>query len=196
MPDMKTLTIGAKTYDIIDDEAVHSAGGVSEAVVWADATATTPEFQLQSKHTNGQELALRIQDNGWMTLYKLTTADDWSTSTTLFDIPFRTITPSISMSTTTGTLNSVNARRFGNVVQILLSVKNSSAIGNNGNIYQGTISQSALRPVLEIENTNYYGAIPIFGWITTGGVVTIRNESSSSLPANTNVTLAFTYLIA
>lgn len=91
MPTMKNLIVGNNTYNIIDDEAIHSAGGVNEGVFWADATATTPEFQIQSKHTNGQELSLKVQDNGWLTLYKLTTADDWTTATTLFDVNMKNV---------------------------------------------------------------------------------------------------------
>lgn len=179
------------------EEAVRSAGGVSEAVVWADATATTPEFQLQSKHTNGQELALRIQDNGWMTLYKLTTADDWSTSTTLFDIPFKTITPSISITDSTGTSSNITVKRFGNVVHLTLKVKNSTATTNNAMIYAGTIATTALRPAALIQNSfSHGGGVHMNGWITTAGGINVRHMGTSSLAANQNVDISFVYLIA
>lgn len=190
---MKNLIVGSNTYNIIDDEAVHSAGGVSEGVFWADATATTPEFQIQSKHTNGQELSLRVQNNGWLTLYKLTTADDWSTSTTLFDVPFTTITPSISISTTTGTLNSTSIRRFGNVVQLTINVKNSSAIAAGGLLYKGTISTTSLRPKIVATGGGRNAARHGIGAISTAGVIEIYVSTAWS--ANAAADFSFTYLI-
>ena len=193
MADIKNLIVGNTTYNIIDDEAIHSAGGVNEGVFWADATATTPEFQIQSKHTNGQELSFRVQDNGWLTLYKLTTADDWSTSTTLFDIPLTTITPTISISSATGVLNSTNIRRFGNVVQLTINVKNSSAIAAGGLLYKGTISTTSLRPKIVVTGGGRNAARHGIGTISTSGVIEIYVSTAWS--ANAAADFSFTYLI-
>ena len=193
MPDMKTVTIGSNTYTIVDDSAIHGIGGVVDGRFWADATATGSTFSVQSIHTNGKELSLTVQDNGWITLQSLTTADDWSTVSTVTDIPLVTMTPTISISSTTGTLNSSNIKRFGNVVQLTINVKNSSAIAAGGLLYKGTISTTSLRPKIVATGGGRNASRHGIGTISTAGVIEIYVSTAWS--ANAAADFSFTYLI-
>lgn len=106
-------------------------------------------------------------------------------------------TPSISISTTTGTLDSYNVRQWGKVVQLTLYVKKQSYdTPAGGDIYEGTINTASLRPTISTRGNGYYGHIPIAGAISYEGVIQVRNISSSTaLNKNTVVAVNFIYLI-
>ena len=106
-------------------------------------------------------------------------------------------TPTISITQTSsdvGTRESTTIKRFANVVQLLLKVKNSSSVADGGDIYTATISTTALRPAVSARGSGYYGARAIIGSIGTDGAITIR-LSGASLSANTSVHCGFTYLV-
>lgn len=133
-------------------------------------------------------------------------AVDWNgnlTCGTVNGVNVTSIAPSVSSTTATrgsaASTISVNAvRKYGKVVQITLGgIKLASALSSGST--SGTIATvpSGYRPT-----TNVYGAIGSTGAhagsyarITTAGVVTIRNSSSSSIATSAELCLTITYII-
>ena len=107
-------------------------------------------------------------------------------------------TPSISISTSTGTLVTTNIRKQGNVVQLRLTVRNSSSVAAGGNVFTGTISTTALRPVIGVTGGGFYGSHAINGTIGADGGITIRNASSTavSITGSNTVSVNFTYIVS
>lgn len=131
---------------------------------------------------------------------------DWNgnlTCGTVNGVNVTSIAPSVSSTTATrgsaASTISVNAvRRYGKVVQVTLGgIKLASSLSSGST--SGTIATvpSGYRPT-----TNVYGAIGSTGAhagsyarITTAGVVTIRNSSSSSIATSAELCLTITYII-
>ena len=113
------------------------------------------------------------------------------------NIRANTETPTLSFTTTTGTLKSYSCRRFGNVVQLRLTFNNSSAVASGANIYEGTLNTTALRPQAVATGASYYGAHAIGGMLNTAGSITVRNASSSSvtISGDNTATISFTYIL-
>jgi uncharacterized repeat protein (TIGR02543 family) len=106
-------------------------------------------------------------------------------------------TPSISITTTTGTLVGANIRRFGNVVQLRLTVRNDASVASGGNVFTGTIATAELRPAIGATGGSFYGAHSIAGTIGVDGTITIRNASSTavSITGTYTATVSFTYIV-
>lgn len=84
----------------------------------------------------------------------------------------------------------------GNVVQLLVSVRKTSATASGKDVFKGTINTTALRPKMITTSGTYYGSYALNAIITTDGVITIRNADSRQLNAMTaNGNISFTYLI-
>lgn len=108
-----------------------------------------------------------------------------------------TETPTISITASSGTLNNTVIRRFGNVVQLDISVRNTASTASGGNIFAGTISTTALRPLMVTTGASYYGSYAIGATISTAGAIAVRNADSRSLSAVTsNINISFTYIVA
>lgn len=107
-------------------------------------------------------------------------------------------TPTISISTTTGELVSSFVRRYDKIVQLGVTVRNSSSVASSGNVFTGTLNTTALIPLTYITGGAYYGAHAIMGSIGTTGAITIRNASSTSVTiSGTNtVSVTWTYIVA
>lgn len=106
-------------------------------------------------------------------------------------------TPSISISATTGTLVGSYVRRFGNVVQLEVTVRNSSSVAAGANVFLGTLNNTDLRPFTFTTGGSYYGAHSIAGSIGTTGTITIRNASSTavSITGTNTSSVSFTYIV-
>lgn len=107
-----------------------------------------------------------------------------------------TITPSITV--TTGTLVSCSVRQFGNVVQMLLTVRNSASVAAGGNIFAGTLNTTALRPLIYTTGGGYYGAHAVDGSVGTSGALVVRNASSSAvtISGDNTASVSLTYIVA
>lgn len=104
--------------------------------------------------------------------------------------------PIISITASTGTLQSATVYRQGNVVQLLVSVRKTSATASGREVFEGTINTTALRPKMITTSGTYYGSHALNATISTSGVITIRNADSRQLDAMTvNGNISFTYLI-
>lgn len=106
-----------------------------------------------------------------------------------------TETPTASVTASTGTLVSTTAKRFGNVVQLLVTVQNSSSIAQGGNIFEGTLSTTALQPLMTTTSGSYYSTSAITATLSTNGAIVIRNEGGSKT-FTSNVNVSFTYIVS
>ena len=105
-------------------------------------------------------------------------------------------TPTISISTSTGSLQSYTIRRCGNIVQLHIQVRKTTATASGSNVFQGTISTAALRPRMITTSATYLGAYSLPATIGTDGLITVRNATASSLAAMTsNANVSFTYIV-
>ena len=108
-----------------------------------------------------------------------------------------TTTPTISITTTTGSLTATSIRQFGKVVQLSISVKNTSSTASGDNIYEGTISTTELRPAITTTGATYYGANAFTATISTAGSIVVRNSTASAFAvATSNINISFTYIVA
>lgn len=103
--------------------------------------------------------------------------------------------PTMAITTSTGTLNSVSVRQWGNVVTVLLYVQKSSSTSAGSDVFTGTITTQALRPIINVRGVGFYGNRLIVGSISSAGAVVIRLQGPENLAANTGVYCSFTYII-
>ena len=127
----------------------------------------------------------------------VTLAEALGISSGLSESALITETPTLSFTTTTGTLKSYSCRRFGNVVQLRLTFNNASTVASGANIYEGTLDTTALRPKAVVSGGSYFGAHAIGALLNTVGSITIRNASSSSvtISGDNTATVSFTYIL-
>lgn len=105
--------------------------------------------------------------------------------------------PTVTVSTTTGTLLSATVYKYGKVVNLQISVYNSSATASGGNIFTGSITTSALRPKATATGASYYASHAIGLTIGTTGNITVRNASSTSVTTSSGapVNISAMYLV-
>lgn len=84
--------------------------------------------------------------------------------------------------------------KYGNVVQLTISCKTSSAINAGSNAFQGTINNSALKPKSGINGCSYSASVALIGFIDTDGSITVR-VLVSNMATNRPFTISFTYII-
>ena len=104
----------------------------------------------------------------------------------------QTLTPTVSVST--GTLGSYSFKRYGNVMDVILSVSNSASVASGQNIFVGTFSGIPL-PSQNLRGTTYYGArILGTGFASGTGVINLYNAYSSAL-SGVSTDIHFTYIV-
>ena len=106
-------------------------------------------------------------------------------------------TPAISISTSTGVLDSYTIRKFGNIVFLKLTVYNNSSVASAGNIFTGTINTTVLRPVDVATGAGYWGGHAVGILISQAGNITVRNASSSAFTPNSSnkINISITYMV-
>lgn len=106
-------------------------------------------------------------------------------------------TPTISISTSTGVLDSYTIRKFGNIVFLKLTVYNNSSVASSGNIFTGTINTTSLRPVDVATGAGYWSGHAVGILISAAGNITVRNASSSAFTPNSSnkINISITYMV-
>ena len=105
--------------------------------------------------------------------------------------------PTASVSSSVGSLSSVVANQTGNMVHLMVTVYNSSEVASGGNIYQGTLNTTALRPSFQAAGNSYYWARAILGSVNASGTIAVRNcGAAGTFPASSPIYLPFVYPIA
>lgn len=107
----------------------------------------------------------------------------------------RVNSPSISISPSVGSLASANVRQSGNLVQLQIGVANSSEVASGSNIFEGSISTTALRPAATAAGSIYYGSRSIGGTISTSGKIVVRNSSPSAGTFSATFNINFLYYV-
>lgn len=103
--------------------------------------------------------------------------------------------PSISISPSVGSLASATVRQSGNIVQLQIGVTNSSEVASGSNIFEGSISTTALRPAAVATGSTYYGTRSIGGTISTAGNIVVRNSSPTAGTFTSTLNLNFMYYV-
>lgn len=102
----------------------------------------------------------------------------------------------VSITVSTGGLNSSIMRKQGNVVQLCISFIKDTATAAGGNVFVGKINTTGLRPQILTTSGTYYGSYALNGTISADGTIVVRNADSRQLAAMTsNGNISFTYLI-
>lgn len=102
------------------------------------------------------------------------------------------------ISTTAGSLVSAQWRRYGNIVQLYLGVRNTSATAVGANIYIGTITDTTFVPQMYSACAAYYGKFTHTISISASGTIVVRNSNSETFPSlagtSNYVTVSITYI--
>ena len=88
--------------------------------------------------------------------------------------------------------------KYGNVCQLSITCRNTSATASGKDIFTCTISEK-YRPIIYTTGGSYYGSYAIGGAINTNGTLWVRNADSRSLaqmPTSNSITITFTYMVA
>lgn len=106
-------------------------------------------------------------------------------------------TPTVSISATTGTLVSAEARRFGQMVQLWIQFRNTASIAAGANVFEGTLNTTGLRPVLSSTGAGFFGTHSLVGYLPTTGALVVRNASTTAITISSSQTasVSFTYLV-
>lgn len=113
------------------------------------------------------------------------------------------ITNSWGTSTVSGaSITAAYATRRGNVVQLLLSVKNNNAVAGGSNWFEGTVA-AAWRPKNStVFGASYYGTRTTVASLGSNGHLTIRNASTSAVSAKSSsetsdhvISVSITYIV-
>jgi len=112
--------------------------------------------------------------------------------------PMDVTTPTVTVTATTGTVKSVSARKYGKMMMLLLEVYNTSSVSGGSNVFEGSISESAYRPILTAMGSGYWGNRAMVSYCRSTGSITVRNVSNSAMTSSSSdtVTVSFTYIIA
>ena len=111
----------------------------------------------------------------------------------------RGITEPISISrsnftVTTGSISSVAMMRFGNVVQLTMTVTKTTTTAAGNDMFVGVLNLTDYRPKMTIECGSYSGTIALVGRMQPNGTINV-NVTGAQLAADRSPILTFTYLI-
>lgn len=169
----------------------------------ADAYCTHAEGYHTYAAYNYQHVCGKYNDYNSLALFQVGNGTSLSDLKNAFEVyesgAIRAATETISIAssnftTTTGSISSVEMKRFGNIVQLSMQVTKSSATEAGANVYAGTLNLMNYRPLIPTECGSYSGSVCIIGLISTDGSILAR-VTGSQLPANRTPRLTFTYLI-
>ena len=105
-------------------------------------------------------------------------------------------TQSGSFTSSTGTVNTSSTifKKWGNVVQATLVVRNSHNVSAGNNMYEGRLTTTALQPTISVRGVGMWNACNFIGSIDSSGNIEVR-VFGNQLPSNTDVRISFTYLV-
>lgn len=108
-----------------------------------------------------------------------------------------TITPTFTTSDVTnpiGTLVEAYAKVIGNVCQLTLGVKHTSAVSVGSNVFHQKITTSKVLPEMLSMGCGYYGSTCGVCQLLNSGDITIR-ITGAQLAANSTIYITLTYII-
>lgn len=104
----------------------------------------------------------------------------------------QTLSPTISVST--GTLVSSSCKRYGNVIELILSVKNTASIASGSNIFVATVSGIPL-PSQQLRGATFYGARILGFAMSSAGAVNLSNTYTAAVSGATT-DIHFVYIVS
>lgn len=199
-----TPQLDTEGFHIYLDRGSAIGSGLEGVKVTKDEIVLSGTYDDNQQHFYGNYIRLATGDGDGIELGYYDYSGDF-TSHILLDAQYGRIStdgeyrgtleePTPSVTASVGVVNSVKANRFGQIVQMYLRVHKTAATAQGSNIFEGILDSSDLIPVLTSCGCGYYGTRNITGTITNTGSIVIRN-CGESLPANTAVTVSFTYLV-
>lgn len=106
-------------------------------------------------------------------------------------------TPTINISTTSGTLESYNVRKYGNVVQLQLEVSGTST-SSHPYVFFGAIETTGLRPLMRTITSAYDESLT--AQLLTDGTIYVKIAAGTAYTSGShtfnNALLSFTYIVA
>ena len=105
------------------------------------------------------------------------------------------LTADFSTSTSGATLEA-QATINGKVCHMILIFSNTNSIASGANFLTANLNNTNFFPKIAVNGTGYYGVHSIIANLTSEGVLTIRNASSTALTLGTGfAAVSLTYLI-
>lgn len=185
------LTVDQKLQSLMEN--IQLALNEKEDRGTQDSIETVREIETTIKRINE---GLVIQEQGLIRLdqsLSLLEQDLGNLKTKVNDMDRVTdFSSQVTLTPTTGTVDGMNFKRYGKIIQCSIRVKNSAAITEQNNLFVGTISANA-RPQLFIQTPIYHGARIVIAGIASGGAVTFRVSKGTS-EANAVYNAGFTFI--
>lgn len=186
-------TIASGRYSHAEGYNTTASGDYSHAEGYGTTTPNDGAFVIGSYNSNTYLVGGNkcfVIGNGSSNDYRnniLEVADDGSIRG-VAEFDEATITAS------TGTLVDMDVRRFGQVVQLTMLFRNTSAVASGSNVFVGTLRN--LQPAITVTGSAYYGEHALSGRIVNG-TITIRNTSPTSVTigSGNSATMSFTYIV-
>ena len=163
-----------------------------EGVINTDGSVGT-NWYVRNFDTNGQQVAQKgisyVVDKTGSIKYIISDPAKFRSA-----LDLEVTTPSVTITSSTGTYVSHTIRKTGHLVQLFLAVKNSAVVAEGGNLFVGNLS--AYRPIMPSYGNSSYSWTRVFtSAITADGTITIRNAKQAT-EANTNYYVSFVYITA
>ena len=102
-------------------------------------------------------------------------------------------TPTVTITASTGTVAETRCKKVGNIVELSIGVKKSTATNAGSNVFEGTVP-SGFRPEELTNGVGYYGSCVGIGQILTTGALSVR-IAGAQLPADAVMYITFTYML-
>ena len=95
-------------------------------------------------------------------------------------------------------LTVVKAVKIGHLCQIEFNWTKSTAVSGGANAFSTTLTTLPYKPAADVQGCGYYGGSTFVAWLTTAGLLTVRNASSTSRTPSSSGGLYFsvTYICA
>lgn len=108
----------------------------------------------------------------------------------------KTIT--VNVTSTTGQFVSAVCKRYGQIVQLTVGIRNTAAVASGGDFYVGTFNNALPAPLMLTTSGSFLGKTPVTAALNTAKKLTVRNSSPSSVTVGSSNTIyvSFTYITA
>ena len=106
--------------------------------------------------------------------------------------------PTVTITATKGTVKSVTARKYGQIMMLEAEVYNTSSVAGGSNVFEGDVNESEYRPSLPAMGSGYWGNRAMVAYCRPNGSITVRNVSNSAMTSSSSdtVTVSWTYIIS
>lgn len=103
------------------------------------------------------------------------------------------LSPSVTRSSGASEVDEVSAVRYGNIVQLSISLHATGSTNAGSNIFEGSLSGIPL-PAVGTSGSGYYGTSTLTGSIETDGTITIRVTAANRASSSNVASVRWTYI--